>query len=115
MGSGMSLFDLSQGMTLYPQELVNVRFSGDTNPMELDIVKQAVIDAETELADKGRVLLRKSGTEPLIRVMVEGEDGELVLAWRIESPMWLKKTAKTKNGHLGDHFYIQIRQATISA
>lgn len=91
MGSGMSLFDLSQGMTLYPQELVNVRFSGDTNPMELDIVKQAVIDAETELADKGRVLLRKSGTEPLIRVMVEGEDGELVLAWRIESPMWLKK------------------------
>ncbi|WP_261835674.1 phosphoglucosamine mutase [Vibrio ishigakensis] len=80
VGSNMSLFDLSQGMTLYPQELVNVRFSGDTNPMELDIVKQAVIDAETELADKGRVLLRKSGTEPLIRVMVEGEDGELVLA-----------------------------------
>ncbi|GAM67184.1 phosphoglucosamine mutase [Vibrio sp. JCM 19236] len=114
VGSNMSLFDLSQGMTLYPQELVNVRFSGDTNPMELDIVKQAVIDAETELADKGRVLLRKSGTEPLIRVMVEGEDGELVLAWRIESPMWLKKTVKTKNGHLGDHFYIQIRQATIS-
>lgn len=79
VGSNMSLFELSQGMTLYPQELVNVRFSGDTNPMELDIVKQAVIDAETELADKGRVLLRKSGTEPLIRVMVEGEDGELVL------------------------------------
>lgn len=80
VGSNMSLFDLSQGMTLYPQELVNVRFSGDTNPMELDIVKQAVIDAETELGDKGRVLLRKSGTEPLIRVMVEGEDGELVPA-----------------------------------
>ncbi len=77
--SDMSLYDLSQGMSLYPQELVNVRFSGNTNPMELDVVKQAVIDAETELGDKGRVLLRKSGTEPLIRVMVEGEDGELVL------------------------------------
>ncbi|GEM78820.1 phosphoglucosamine mutase [Vibrio superstes] len=77
--SGMSLFDLSQGMTLYPQELINVRFSGDTDPMQLDVVQQSVVQAEQELGDKGRVLLRKSGTEPLIRVMVEGEDGELVL------------------------------------
>ncbi|PMM44638.1 phosphoglucosamine mutase [Vibrio breoganii] len=77
--SGMSLFDLSQGMTLYPQELINVRFSGETDPMQLDVVQQSVVQAEQELGDKGRVLLRKSGTEPLIRVMVEGEDGELVL------------------------------------
>ncbi|MFA0698488.1 phosphoglucosamine mutase, partial [Vibrio sp. 10N.222.49.C9] len=72
-------FDLSQGMTLYPQELINVRFSGETDPMQLDVVQQSVVQAEQELGDKGRVLLRKSGTEPLIRVMVEGEDGELVL------------------------------------
>ncbi|OCH73554.1 phosphoglucosamine mutase [Vibrio breoganii] len=77
--SGMSLFDLSQGMMLYPQELINVRFSGETDPMQLDVVQQSVVQAEQELGDKGRVLLRKSGTEPLIRVMVEGEDGELVL------------------------------------
>ncbi|CAM2849539.1 phosphoglucosamine mutase [Vibrio rarus] len=77
--SGMNLYDLSQGMTLYPQELINVRFSGATDPMQLDIVKESVAQAEQELGDKGRVLLRKSGTEPLIRVMVEGEDGELVL------------------------------------
>lgn len=77
--SGMSLYDLSLGMTMYPQELINVRFSGETDPMTLDVVTQSVADAEAELADKGRVLLRKSGTEPLIRVMVEGEDGELVL------------------------------------
>ncbi|OBT17249.1 phosphoglucosamine mutase [Vibrio sp. UCD-FRSSP16_10] len=77
--SGMNLYDLSQGMTLYPQELINVRFSGGSDPMQLDIVQNSVAEAEQELGDKGRVLLRKSGTEPLIRVMVEGEDGELVL------------------------------------
>ncbi|MDA9556777.1 phosphoglucosamine mutase [Vibrio sp.] len=76
--SGMSLLELSQGMTLYPQVLENVRFSGDSNPLESDVVLDAVSQAEIQLGDKGRVLLRKSGTEPLIRVMVEGEDAELV-------------------------------------
>ncbi|WP_339387205.1 phosphoglucosamine mutase [Vibrio caribbeanicus] len=76
--SGMSLYDLSQGMVLYPQVLENVRFSGDSNPIDADLVKAEVSAAEALLGDKGRVLLRKSGTEPLIRVMVEGEDSELV-------------------------------------
>lgn len=76
--SGMSLQDLAKGMTLYPQVLENVRFSGDSNPLEAQAVKDAVADVETKLGDKGRVLLRKSGTEPLLRVMVEGEDAELV-------------------------------------
>ncbi len=76
--SGLSLYELSQGMTLYPQVLENVRFSGDSNPMESESVLTAVADAEEQLAEKGRVLLRKSGTEPLIRVMVEGEDAVLV-------------------------------------
>lgn len=76
--SNMSLHELSQGMTLYPQVLENVLFNGSSNPLEsadvLDIVKQV----EKQLGDKGRVLLRKSGTEPLLRIMVEGEDAELV-------------------------------------
>lgn len=78
--SEQSLNQLSQGMTLYPQVLENVRFSGDSNPLEAEAVKNAVAEVEAELADKGRVLLRKSGTEPLLRVMVEGEDDKLVRA-----------------------------------
>ena len=76
--SGMSLYDLSQGMVLYPQVLENVRFSGESNPIDAELVKAEVSAAEALLGDKGRVLLRKSGTEPLIRVMVEGEDSDLV-------------------------------------
>ena len=76
--SEMPLHELTKGMTLYPQVLENVRFSGNTNPLEEPAVLAAVAKVEQTLADKGRVLLRKSGTEPLIRVMVEGEDAELV-------------------------------------
>ena len=76
--SEMTLNELSQGMTLYPQVLENVRFSGDSNPLEAQAVKDAVVEVESKLGEKGRVLLRKSGTEPLLRVMVEGEDAELV-------------------------------------
>ena len=78
VGSDMTLHDLSQGMTLYPQVLENVRFAGQSNPLEAQVVLDSVAEVEAELGDKGRVLLRKSGTEPLIRVMVEGEDAELV-------------------------------------
>ncbi|CAM3564077.1 phosphoglucosamine mutase [Vibrio aquimaris] len=78
--SETSLEQLTQGMTLYPQVLENVRFSGDSNPMESIEVKSSVEEVEAELGSKGRVLLRKSGTEPLIRVMVEGEDTALVQA-----------------------------------
>ena len=74
----MSLKELSEGMTLYPQVLENVRFKGDSNPLENKEVLAVVDKAEQELGSDGRVLLRKSGTEPLIRVMVEGIDGELV-------------------------------------
>lgn len=71
-----SLAALCQGMTMLPQVLINVRLaSGDADTiMASDLVKNAVTVAEQDLADSGRVLLRKSGTEPLIRVMVEGVD-----------------------------------------
>ncbi|MCG6411687.1 phosphoglucosamine mutase [Vibrio fluvialis] len=78
VGSEMTLSELAKGMTLYPQVLENVRFSGDNNPLEAEAVIASVKEVEAELGDKGRVLLRKSGTEPLIRVMVEGEDAALV-------------------------------------
>ncbi|MGL5433621.1 MAG: phosphoglucosamine mutase, partial [Plesiomonas shigelloides] len=70
--------DLTSGMTLFPQVLENVRFSGNGNPLDAEAVKAAVIAVEEKMQGRGRVLLRKSGTEPLIRVMVEGEDLEQV-------------------------------------
>lgn len=76
----MSLHDLCSGMKLLPQILVNVRFTGQHDPLAAESVKQATVDAEEALAGRGRVLLRKSGTEPLLRVMVEGEDEQQVLA-----------------------------------
>ena len=78
VGNRMSLKDLTSGMTLFPQVLENVRFSGNGNPLDAEAVKAAVIAVEEKMQGRGRVLLRKSGTEPLIRVMVEGEDLEQV-------------------------------------
>ncbi|AVQ88196.1 MAG TPA: phosphoglucosamine mutase [Plesiomonas shigelloides] len=78
VGNRMSLKDLTSGMTLFPQVLENVRFSGNGNPLDAEAVKAAVIAVEDKMQGRGRVLLRKSGTEPLIRVMVEGEDLEQV-------------------------------------
>ncbi|MFG1174075.1 phosphoglucosamine mutase [Erwiniaceae bacterium CAU 1747] len=81
----MTLHDLCSGMKLLPQILVNVRFSGKNDPLEDAQVKAVTSEVEAELKGRGRVLLRKSGTEPLIRVMVEGEDEAQVnaLAHRI--------------------------------
>jgi phosphoglucosamine mutase len=74
----MSLADLSCGMKLFPQVLLNVHLSGSTDPLNHQQVKDVIQEVELALADKGRLLIRKSGTEPLIRVMVEGEDKTLV-------------------------------------
>jgi phosphoglucosamine mutase len=69
-----SLFELRQGLTMLPQLLVNVRFAGENNPLNDVDVLAAVDEVNETLTGRGRVLLRKSGTEPLIRVMVEGPD-----------------------------------------
>jgi len=71
---GQSLAACCEGMSLMPQVLINVRFQGQHDPLASEQVTQTVKSVETGLADRGRILLRKSGTEPLIRVMVEGED-----------------------------------------
>jgi phosphoglucosamine mutase len=78
--SNKTLCDLRQGMKKLPQILVNVRFTGDNDPITAQSVVGAVHKANEELSGRGRVLLRKSGTEPLIRVMVEGPELEEVTA-----------------------------------
>ncbi|MWP48950.1 MULTISPECIES: phosphoglucosamine mutase [unclassified Gilliamella] len=70
----MSLADLCSGMIMLPQVLINVRFSGEHDPLKSAQVKLAIEQAEKQLGNNGRVLIRKSGTEPLIRVMVEGNN-----------------------------------------
>ena len=73
----LSLNELASAVKLFPQVLINVRFAGADNPLESEAVKAVAADVEKRLEGKGRILLRKSGTEPLIRVMVECEDGAL--------------------------------------
>lgn len=68
-----TLFELRQDINKFPQVLINVRFAGEQDPLLSEKVQQAVRNVEASLGETGRVLLRKSGTEPLIRVMVEGE------------------------------------------
>ena len=78
--TGKTLYELRQGMTKLPQVLVNVRFSGDSDPLTNDSVLASVDSVNERLTGRGRVLLRKSGTEPLIRVMVEGPEHDEVIA-----------------------------------
>jgi phosphoglucosamine mutase len=75
----LSLADLSQGMQCYPQVMVNVPVPQILRQNQLDSTDGLVEDAENQLNGNGRILLRPSGTEPLVRVMVEGEDEELVV------------------------------------
>lgn len=76
--SGRSLNELKTGMSKYPQTMVNVRMEAPFDPHASSEVQRACRDAEATLGDSGRLLLRPSGTEPLIRVMVEGVDGAQV-------------------------------------
>lgn len=75
--SGKSLFELKSDMTKYPQKMINVSLSSELDLTSEDL-KKAVREVELDLGSSGRVLLRPSGTEPVVRVMVEGEDGEQV-------------------------------------
>ncbi|MBD1582280.1 phosphoglucosamine mutase [Pseudoalteromonas sp. S16_S37] len=74
-----TLQDLGSGFTKYPMKMINVRYTTSDDPTEQEIVKQVVSHVEQQLAGKGRVLLRKSGTEPVIRVMVEAEQEKQVI------------------------------------
>ena len=78
--TGKSLSELAAGMPRYPQTMVNVRTDKKLDPDASPAIQEAVGAAENELQDSGRVVLRASGTEPVIRVMVEGEDEAQVTA-----------------------------------
>lgn len=78
--SGKSLQALKQGMSKMPQTMINVRMQSKVDVMGVAAVQEAVAATEATLGSRGRVLLRLSGTEPLVRVMIEGEDAVEVAA-----------------------------------
>ena len=75
--SGKSVQELMEGLKIYPQLLVNVRVTDKTKVMDDPQVKAAVSDVDVQLHGNGRVLVRPSGTEPLLRVMAEAETDEI--------------------------------------
>jgi phosphoglucosamine mutase len=77
--TGRPLSELAGGMSRYPQTMVNVKTGQRVDPTGIPAIRDAVVAAEEELADSGRVVLRASGTEPVIRVMVEGENEHQVV------------------------------------
>jgi len=76
--TGRSLKDLAAGMTHMPQTMLSVAVAGQVDPHSQPEIRQAITDVEAKLGERGRVVLRASGTEPVIRVMVEGEDRDTV-------------------------------------
>ncbi len=76
--TSIPLNTLKKAMQKYPQIMVNVPIGTDFNLKKFPLIQKAIDEAEKELKDCGRILLRPSGTEPLVRVMVEAEDSELV-------------------------------------
>ncbi len=93
VGSGRTLHELKRGMQKLPQRLVNIKLNSMPGFSSCPEIDEAVRQAERELNGRGRVLLRPSGTEPLLRIMVEGEDAMQVdslistLAGRVESAL----------------------------
>ncbi|WP_339081730.1 phosphoglucosamine mutase [Pseudomonas sp. TMP9] len=81
---GQTLGEARLGMLKCPQVLINVRFAGGVDPLEHPAVREASARVTEQMAGRGRVLLRKSGTEPLVRVMVEGDDAERVRSYADE-------------------------------
>ena len=76
--TGQKASALTNSFETVPQMLKNVRYGVGQTPLEADAVQAAIADAEAKLVGKGRLLIRKSGTEPLVRVMAECEDADLL-------------------------------------
>jgi phosphoglucosamine mutase len=82
--SGQTLAELAAGMSKFPQVLLNVEVSRRFDPKSVPSVEDAVRRVEERLCNEGRVVLRPSGTEPVIRVMVEGRDEQATRAYAAE-------------------------------
>ncbi|MEZ5418957.1 MAG: phosphoglucosamine mutase [Vicinamibacterales bacterium] len=84
VATGKELAGLAAGMTAYPQVLVNVRVKTRTDVAAVPEVARAMKDVELRLAGQGRLLVRYSGTEPLLRIMLEGQDQAEITTWANE-------------------------------
>lgn len=76
--AGLSLHELKRGMRKYPQCLINVRVKEKVDLGKIEPIQQVKSELERELGKNGRILLRSSGTEPLVRVMIEGIDAQQI-------------------------------------
>jgi phosphoglucosamine mutase len=92
--SRVELADLAAAMVSYPQVLVNVRVRNRADYMQVPAIAEVVRRVESDLAGNGRLLVRYSGTEPLLRIMLEGKnDGEI--------RAWAQDIAGVVKAHLG--------------
>jgi phosphoglucosamine mutase len=82
--TGRDLADLASQLTAYPQILLNVRVRARADLGQLPQVAAVIQDVERRLGDSGRLLVRYSGTEPLLRIMLEGQDQDEIRAWAEE-------------------------------
>jgi phosphoglucosamine mutase len=92
--SGRELADLASELVSYPQVLVNVRVKQKTELASVPAIADTMHRIEQQLAGQGRLLVRYSGTEPLLRVMIEGKDQQ-------EIQGWAREIADTVKQHLG--------------
>src|SRR5690606_3583029 len=92
--SGRRLRDLASDMTTYPQVLVNVRVAQRVPVADVPAISAVMADVERRLGSEGRLLVRYSGTEPLLRVMIEGRDQQEIDGWAHE----IANTAKEALG-----------------
>jgi phosphoglucosamine mutase len=82
--SGRTLADLAADLTTYPQVLLNVRVRDKVELTSVPAVAEAIARVESRVAGQGRLLVRYSGTEPLLRVMLEGRNQDEICAWAQE-------------------------------
>jgi phosphoglucosamine mutase len=75
-----SLAELLDSVTLFPQALLNIKFKAGYDWKSDEVLKFQISQVESSLKGRGRVLIRASGTEPVLRVMVEAQDGDLALS-----------------------------------
>ncbi|MBI3937687.1 MAG: phosphoglucosamine mutase, partial [Betaproteobacteria bacterium] len=99
--TGATLARAAQAVTLYPQVLVNVRVDRRSEVSGRRAVKEAVAAAEAALGARSRVLLRASGTEPVVRVMVEGKSRPAVKRWAAAIAAAVRKTAAAPGSQSG--------------